>query len=130
MEASRFSQQPDEHDQSMDLNDPSNDPMLDDPGLQKSDINFILEGMLLHQIISILAPCFHRTKIRQNSESDSCSLEAPSSSSAHEMEICSPSESVPQVVGARAHSVPVIDFDFIISEIEKRTGFCDAILEI
>ena len=130
MEASWFSQQLAEHalDQSVASADPSHDDAFDGVRqLERSDIDRILEGMLLNQMISILAPCFQKRKIRQESEHESCSFaEAALSSTTNEADLFSPSESDPRVVNPRAPSVKVIDMDFICAEIEERTGFCDS----
>jgi hypothetical protein len=130
MEASWFSQQLVEHalDQSVASVDPSHDDAFDGVRqLERSDIDRILEGMLLNQMISILAPCFQKRKIRQESEHESSSFaEATLSSTTNEADLFSPCESDPRIVNPRAPSVNVIDMDFICAEIEERTGFCDS----
>jgi hypothetical protein len=85
--------------------------------LEKSEIQRILEGIFMQQALALLSPCFKKS---QRNASD----EGRSSTPAHAVDLCSPSESMPEIVSQRSHADPAPNLEFVWSEISQRTGLC------
>ena len=86
----------------------------------------MLEGLFMQQAMELLGPCF-KTRRRHSSTPDdrSCSSQI----SSQMVDLSSPSESipeivgaVPEIVGAVSQSDEVLNLDFVMSEISQRIG--------
>jgi hypothetical protein len=79
----------------------------------------MLEGLFMQQAMELLGPCF-KTRRRHSSTPDdrSCSSQI----SSQMVDLSSPSESIPEIVGAVSQSDEVLNLDFVMSEISQRIG--------
>jgi hypothetical protein len=95
-------------------------PEFSERTLDKQEIHRILEGLFMQQVMELLGPCF-KTRRTSTSDDRSCSSQM--------VDLSSPSESipeivgaVPEIVGAVAQSDEVLNLDFLMSEISQRIG--------
>jgi len=83
--------------------------------LEKEEIHRILEGLFMQQVLALLSPCFKKSRqssSRQSSES------IPTGS----FDMCSPSDSIPEIVSQASQPDSLPDLECVWSEILQRTG--------